>query len=122
MPALLRIFFTIIVFFAMTQSSFAYASEAINGAKKDIESFKQEMTLKLGSVEKQLEELRAKTKQQGSAIQETTIKDLEITRIKLRNELENLKENSKSNWKQIKMDFAASIDSLHTKLQKALKD
>jgi hypothetical protein len=106
----------------MTQLSFAYSSETVSGAKKDIESFKEEMTLKLNSVEQELAELHNKTKKKGAEIQENTIKDLEATRDKLRKELNNIEDSSKDNWKKFKRDFAKSMDSLNSKLQKALKD
>jgi tRNA(Ile)-lysidine synthase TilS/MesJ len=106
----------------MTQISFAYASEAINGVKKDVANFKQEMTIKLESVEKELEALHTKAKVKGSEIQDNTIKDLELTRNKLRKELNNIEDSTKSNWKQVKKDFSESINALHAKLQKALKD
>lgn len=110
------------IFFTMTQLNFAYSSETIKGAKKDIQAFKEEMTVKLNSVEQELADLHNKTKKKGAEIQENTFKDLEATRDKLRKELNNIEDSSKDNWKNFKKDFANSIDSLHAKLQKALKD
>jgi ABC-type phosphate transport system auxiliary subunit len=117
-----QVFVSVLLILVISQVGYAFASEAVKGAKKDVEAFKQEMAVKLDSVEKQLEELRIKTKKKSTEIQENTVKDLELTRNKLRKELNSLEDSTKTNWKQMKKDFSESIDSFHAKLQKALKD
>ncbi|MFZ3229931.1 MAG: hypothetical protein WA160_06990 [Pseudobdellovibrio sp.] len=98
------------------------ASETAKGAKKDYESFKTEMSAKLESVEKEIAELKVKAKQKGNAAQEDTASELEKSKEKLKSELAEIKSSSKSQWSKFKSNFANSVDSLNSKIQKAVKD
>src|SRR5690606_21454427 len=97
-------------------------SETVEGAKKDYAKFKKEMSAKLDAAEKELDELRAKAKVKGSKVQESTIRELEQTRDRLRRDLNSLGEKSKSTWGELKKNMAESMNSLNTRIQKALKD
>lgn len=97
-------------------------SETVEGAKKDYENFKKEMSVKLDAAEKELKDLRAKAQQKGSKVQEKTIREMEQTRDRLRKDLDALGEKSKSTWSELKKDLAASMNSLNDRIQKALKD
>ncbi len=109
----------IVLFFAQFST---HASETAKGAQKDYENFKIEMSAKLKSVEKQIIELREKVKRSGNAAQAEAINDLEATQSELKKDLANMKETSKTNWKQIKSSFAESLDRLNAKIQRAVKD
>ncbi|MBX3022421.1 MAG: hypothetical protein KF799_12175 [Bdellovibrionales bacterium] len=100
----------------------AQASETVKGAKKDIETFKQEMNTKIDEADKEIAALKEAAKQKTDAAKEQTIKDLEATREKLRADLKALKEESGSKWAQMKKSFADSVDRLNSKVQKALKE
>lgn len=100
----------------------ATASETVEGAKKDYESFKQEMSIKLDKVENELAELKTKAKQKGSDAQDDAIVELEKTQAKLKAELVEAKQATNKGWKNFKVKFAASVDTLNSKIQKKLKD
>lgn len=100
----------------------AFSSETMKGAKKDFETMKQELSLKLVEAETKLEELKTKAKINASAAKETTIKEAEQTRDQIRKNIEELKDDGKSGWKKMKAGLAASIENMNTKIQKALKD
>jgi len=113
---------TLICGFIIAFSLTGFASETAKGVKKDYENFKTEMSAKLDSVEKQIDELRAKAKQKGNAAQEESAANLEKSRTKLKADLEDVKQNSNDAWSKFKKGFAESVDSLNAKIQKAAKD
>lgn len=99
-----------------------FASETVEGAKKDYEIFKSDMSKKLDDVESELVLLREKAKQKGGEAQADSIVELEKTKTKLKAELESMKQTGSSSWKKMKASFAASVDKLNSKVQKKLKD
>lgn len=100
----------------------AHASETVKGAKKDLDAFKKEMTVKLEATEKKLAELKIKAKAKGDAAQEKTVAELEQTKEKLQAELSDLKDDTKSSWTKFKAGLADSVDRLNAKIQKSLKE
>ena len=99
-----------------------FSSETLKGAKKDIETFKTEMNVKLEKVEKELMLLKAKAKNKGSEIEQKTANELENTRMQLKKELSEIKDDSHDGWSKLKSNLAESFDKLNTKVQKALKN
>lgn len=120
-----KIFLKLFVIFSFALFSLPYsyssASETIKGAQKDMDAFKKDMSDKLDQVEKELKELREKTKSKGSMVQQNVIQDLEKSRDQLRSELNNIEGKSKDKWKQMKKSLSETFDSLHSKVQEALK-
>lgn len=98
------------------------ASEAIEGAKKDFQTFKTEMSERMDSIEKQLEELKLKAKENGQAVQEKTVQDLEKAKDRLHDQVEHMKYSGEKKFKKAKSQFAKSLESLNSSIQKALKD
>jgi predicted phage tail protein len=101
------------------------ASEAVKGLQTDIDNFKKEMTEKINSVEKQISELKEKSKKQKDMAADKTaktIRELEVGRDKFRSELNDLKSDSEQKWKRAKKDLGDSFADLNSKIQKALKD
>lgn len=99
-----------------------FASETLEGAKKDFQTFKTEMTGRIESLEKQLSDLKAKAKENGKSVSEQTVEDLEKTRAQLRQQLEDMKFKGEKSFKKVKSRFAEALDSLNSGVQKALKD
>lgn len=93
----------------------AFASETVEGVKKDYQTFKQEMSTKLEAMDQKIDQLKAESK-------ENMVKDIEIARDQLRKELNEAKETSSTKWNQFKKSFGQSIDKLNNKVQKALKE
>ena len=106
---------------AFSLNSFA-ASETVKGAQKDYDTFKKEMSVKLEDTEKQLAELKSKAKEKGTDVKNKTVAELEESRDKLKNQLNELEKNGKEGWASFKKNFADSLDRLNLKIQKALKD
>lgn len=106
----------------LVQLSGAYASETVEGAKKDYESFKIEMSAKLDHVESEIKLLKEKAKDKTSQSQSDSIQELEKTKAKLKSELNDMKQTGNSSWKKFKANFAASVDKLNSKIQTKLKD
>ncbi len=106
----------------LIQVSNAYASETVEGAKKDYDNFKIEMSAKLDQVESELNLLKEKSKEKTSQTQAETIQELEKTKAKLKAELSEMKQTGSSSWKKFKANFAASVDKLNSKIQTKLKD
>jgi cell division protein FtsB len=98
------------------------ASETMKGAKKDYDNFKTSISAKMESLEKEIEELKVKTKTKGTEVKDSTLEELEAARDDLKTQINKLEEGSKENWKSMKQKISESADSLHSKLQKALKD
>lgn len=102
---------------ALSAFSFA-ASETVKGAKKDIAQFKQEMAVKLESLEKQIAELKAK----GGKAKSKTVAELEGSRDAVKAKLSKVSEDGKDGWESLKKNLADSMNKLNDKVQKALKD
>ena len=117
----MKIIFLMIAFFLFVPHALA-DSETVKGAKKDLDTFKSEMTTKLNEVDRQLDELRAKAKANGKAAQEQTTRELEEKRARLKAQLDSLSDEGKSNWKKMKKSVSESVDALHDKVKKALED
>lgn len=105
----------------LIQPSFA-ESETVKGAKKDLEKFKQEMSVELQAVEKKLEVLSEKANKKSDQVYKDTVQDLTEKRDKLRVELAGLEADSQGKWKAAKTKMASAMNSLNEKIQKALKD
>lgn len=103
-------------------TSALWASEAVEGFKKDMTTFKQEMTVKLDNLEKEITMLKEKTQVKGRETKQKTVTELEATRDKVRAELNDIEKSSESNWIKIKNKIAKSIDKLNAKTQKLLKE
>ncbi len=104
-------------------ASLAHAElETVKGAKQDIEALKQEMSVKLGDVEKEIEELRTRVKERGDQALEKTIKELEEKRTGIRAEVDSLKQDASANLKALRKKLAVALDSIHQKAKKALQD
>lgn len=105
----------------LIQPSFA-ESETVKGAKKDLEKFKQGMSVELQAVEKKLEILSEKAEKKSDQVYKDTVKELTEKHDKLRAELATLETDSKGKWKEAKTKMASAMNSLNEKIQKALKD
>jgi hypothetical protein len=106
---------------------FAYAlhaaeSETVKGAKKDMDAFKKEMSVKLESLEKQIAEIKTKAQAKGGEAKAKTVADLESARDSVKAKMAALSENSKDSWQSMKKSVAESVDSLNAKVQKALHE
>lgn len=106
----------------LTVASISHASETMKGAQKDYEAFKQEMSAKLESLDKQIEVVKEKANQKTTTIKNETIEELEASRAEVKVKMEKMESQSKSKWKSMKRSLSESLDSLHAKIQKALKD
>ena len=113
-----KIIFTTLVIFGMQ----TFALETVKGAKKDIESFKTEISAQLDTFEKKIEELKLKAKDKSHVVKDETIQDLEASRNSLKSELNKLEDSSKNNWKKMRKGISDSVRALHGKIQKALND
>ncbi len=100
----------------------ANASETVDGAKKDYENFKTEMSVKLEKVENELSLLKEKVKVKSTSAQAASISELEKTQAKLKYELSEMKQTGAVGWKKFKANFAASVDKLNSKVQKSMQD
>lgn len=98
------------------------ASETVKGAEKDLDSFKQEMSVRLEKIENNLKEMSAKAEKSGNSVYKDAVKDLTQKRDKLRSELYDLKKDSQGGWEAAKSKISSSLNSLNEKIQKALKD
>lgn len=103
-------------------STVSQASETVKGARKDYETFRKEMTVRLESVEKQLAELKEKAKEKSGDTQAETVKQLEATRAQLRSQLESWQSEGRRGWRRFKKKFAESMDRLNSRVQDALAD
>jgi len=102
--------------------SSSYSSEAVKGAQKDYEAFKQELSVKMESLDKEIESLKEKAKEKSTTIKNETLHELEASRADLKERINKMETESKSKWKSMKKGLSESFDSLHAKIQKALKD
>lgn len=108
------------LFFAVAMS--AAESETMKGAKKDVETFKKEMSVKLQAAEKQIAELKSKAAAKGGEAKAATIAELESSRDAIKAKMATLSETSKDGWASFKKSMAESVDSLNSKVQSALKE
>ncbi len=114
--------FLVFVLLLMFSLRFAYAElETVKGAKQDIKALKNEMSVKLNDVEKEIEELRTKVKAKGDNALEETIKELEEKRAEIRSEVDSLKQDANANFKTLRKKLGDALDSLHAKAKKALQ-
>lgn len=102
--------------------SISNASETVKGAEKDYEAFKQELSVKMETLDKEIAILKEKVKNKSSALKEETLQELENSRAELNTKIQKLESSSKSQWKQAKKSLSDSFASLNAKIQKALKD
>jgi hypothetical protein len=96
-------------------------SETVKGMKKDADTFKKEMSVKMDQLDHQINELKAKSQTKGAEVKESTIKDLESARDSMKTKMNSMSETSKETWSSWKKSMAESMDSLNAKVQKALK-
>ncbi len=118
----MKSFFNVTAGLLLLLSLTVSASETVDGAKKDYESFKAEMSVKLERVESELALLKEKAKAKSTSAQNSSISELEKTQAKLKYELSEMKQTGATGWKKFKANFAASVDKLNSKVQKSMKD
>jgi len=97
-------------------------SETIKGAKKDIDKFKKEMTVKLESLEKQIQQLRAKAEAKGDEAKTKAADEYAATQKDVKAKVDQATDETGDGWQKMKKGLAESIDSLNKKVQKALKE
>ena len=97
------------------------AMESVKGAKKDLETFKQEMSLEFHKIENDLKLMTEKAEKKTDAAYKKSVKELADARDKLRSDLDHLEADSKGQWKETKNSISASMQNLHTKIQQGLK-
>jgi hypothetical protein len=100
----------------------SFASETVNGAKKDLEKFKQEMSVEFQAIEKKLSVLSDKAEKKSDQVYRDSVKGLSEKRDKLQADLKILEADSKGKWKEAKSLMASSLNSLNERIQKALND
>ncbi|MCM2349399.1 MAG: hypothetical protein NDI69_05205 [Bacteriovoracaceae bacterium] len=113
-------FFTTLLLVSLMLPTFA--SETVKGARKDLDKFKQEMSVELQDIENKLKKLSEDSQKKGSAAYKQTIQDLNKSREKLRSDLYDLEADAKGEWKEAKSELSKSIDKLNSRIQEALKD
>jgi len=99
----------------------ASAMESVKGAKKDLEKFKQEMSLEFRKIENDLKMMTAKAEKKTDAAYRNSVKELTDARDKLRSDLDHLEADAKGEWKEAKNTISTSMENLHTKIQQGLK-
>jgi hypothetical protein len=99
----------------------ASAMESVKGAKKDLEKFKQEMSLEFRQIENDLKLMTEKAEKKTDAAYRNSVKELTDARNKLRSDLDNLEADAKGEWKEAKNSISTSMEKLHTKIQQGLK-
>lgn len=112
----------VLIILCVTSIQISFASETLKGAKKDLDTFKQEMSVELQEVEKNLKALSEKAEKKSDSTYEETLKELRAKRDKLRSEISSLEADTKGEWKNIKSKMSSSLNSLNERIQKALKD
>lgn len=116
----LLIFASLTLFFTPIQPNFA--SETIKGAKKDLDAFKQEMSVELAAIEKNLKVMTEKAEKKSDVAYKDAVTDLTEKRDSLRSDLYDLDADTKGEWKKAKSSLSSSLNSLNERIQKALKD
>lgn len=99
-----------------------FASETVKGARKDLDKFKQEMSVELQNIENKLKKLSEDSQKKGSAAYKKSVQDLIKSREKLRSDLYDLQADAKGEWKEAKSELSKSLNKLNSKIQEALKD
>lgn len=112
--------FAITIFSLLIHSG--YASETMKGAKKDLDVFKQEMSLELKNIETNLKSMSEKAKSNSSASYKEAVKEITQKRDQLRSDLYDLQADTKGEWKQSKGKISTALNGLNERIQKALKD
>jgi phage-related minor tail protein len=97
------------------------ASETVNGAKKDLAEFRDDMKVRLQVLDGEITEAKEKAKVTGSRVQQKTLVELEKTRDKIRVDLEKLGQTTGGNWRKLKLKVADSVDNLNNRVQALLK-
>jgi len=121
--------------FAMVSTIAAYAADAAKkqtttttesntaaGIKQDMAMFKQEMAVKLEAAEAHIAALKEKAKVKGSSVKQSTVADLESTKLKIKNDLAALDKSTETTWTTMKSKIATAMDDLNTKTQKLLRE
>lgn len=104
----------------LIQSTFAL--ETVEGAKKDIATFKQEMSIKLQEAENNLKALRDRAALKKDDMSQKAAAEYEETRKQLSHDLDRLQADAKGEWKSAKQKLSSSISNLNKKVQSALKE
>jgi hypothetical protein len=99
----------------------AIAMEGVIGATKDLEKFKQEMSLEFHKIENDLKLMTEKAEKKTDASYKKSVKELIDARDKLRSDLDHLEADAKGEWKEAKYSISTSMEKLHTKIQQGLK-
>ncbi|MGZ3749211.1 MAG: hypothetical protein ACXVCD_17875 [Pseudobdellovibrionaceae bacterium] len=102
--------------------SLTYGLEAVKGAQKDIQTFKQTMSVKLQEIDGKIDALRRQAEQKNNEVIKKNVEDYERMRGELAAEVDQLEADAKGNWKASKNHLATSIDDLNSKIQRALKE
>ena len=97
------------------------AMESVKGAKKDLEKFKQEMSLEFRQIENDLKLMTEKAEKKTDAAYKKSVQELSDARDKLRSDLDHLEADTKGKWKETKNSISTSMQNLHTKIQQGLK-
>jgi hypothetical protein len=116
-----KLIFVTVLALALPASA-AIGSETAKGMQKDYDQFKKEMQVKIDEAQKKIDEIKAQGKESGHEAHAKAVHELEVTRDQLRTQLAEAKADSASKWAKFKKSFAESVDSLNSKIQKALKD
>lgn len=111
----LSILITMALFFTVSATAFAFASETTEGMKKDYAAFKKDANQKLEDLDRKIDQLKAESK-------DSVAKDVEAARDRLRLEVEQAQQTTATKWVQFKRGFAQSMDNLNAKVQKVLKE
>ena len=112
--------FTVVLLACLTQPGFS--SETMKGAKKDLDTFKQDMSVELKEIEKNLKVMSEKAEKKGGSAYKEALKDLTEKRDALRSDLYDLEADAKGEWKEAKTKLSSSLSGLNERIQKALKD
>lgn len=102
--------------------SVAFSSETVKGAKKDFAVFKQEMNVKLNSLNRDITRLREEARVKGGEARQKTVAELEQARDKVRADLAELEKKSEGSWRKFKRRMANSLDRLNSRAQKMLSE
>lgn len=107
----------------MLAGSIALASsQTVEGAKQDLAVFKNEMSLKLNSLEHEIAKLKIQAREQGREARQRAVIELEEARDQIRKDLAELENKSESQWSKVKNRLALALDRLNTKAQRALAE
>ena len=102
--------------------STAVASETVEGAKKDLAAFKQDLHQKLETLDTEMQKLREQAKQKGQDVKSKTVTELESARNQLKTKIDQLQASSHKNWEKVKTNLSESYQKLSDRVHSALKD